>query len=254
LSFGASLYSTGTLTTDDLSLGDATAASPSGSTGATGPTEATTATGATGPTGAAGANGTNGEKGATGPAGANGTNGTGGTGTATNQVACKEGKPVAECTLASGFQETGTWSVHINAPTGARQQQYMSPISFPVRLKKGDTVKAVYRTAVQAEQPEAPCVGSPLEPIANAGTLCVYRGFAKGALESQDEGAAFFGFTDTNGEFFSVSGKVGSIGESVVFRSTENTPSFKEEPLEKPGILAHAAYMEGFGSWAVTEK
>jgi hypothetical protein len=158
--------------------------------------------------------------------------------------------------LKTGYQETGLWSVHVNAPTGAPQQQVMAPIVFSVRLKKGALVKAVYKTATMTETPTTPpCLGTALEPRPQVGFLCVYRGFANhGALETQDQGASFFGFTDANGENFGVSGKVGDLGELAVFRSTENTPSFKEEPSEEPGELAHRAYMEAGGSWAVQEK
>jgi hypothetical protein len=215
------------------------------------------ATGATGPTGPAGANGTNGANGAN---GANGTNGSGG-GTEKNAAACEKGTPTEGCTLASGYQETGMWTVHIAAPTGAPQQQYESPISFPVRLKKGNLVKASYLTSRQSEIPGSVpgCLGLPIEPKAEKGHLCVYRGYAdKGALESQDQNAAFFGFTDAIGELFAVSAKVGVLGEKVIFRSVNNTPSFKEEtPLPGEalfGTITESAYMEGGGSWAVTEN
>jgi hypothetical protein len=207
------------------------------------------ATGATGPTGPAGANGTNGEKGATGPTGPVES------ALGINQAACKAGTPVAECTLASGYQETGVWSVHISAPTGAPQQQYVSPISFPVRLKKGDLVKAVYRTSAQVEAPSAPCLGSSLEPRAEAGNLCVYRGIGlHGGLETEDRNATFFGFVNTNGENETVIGKVEPLGVGVVFRSVNNSPVFTEEPAEEPAVITERAYMEGIGAWAVTEK
>jgi hypothetical protein len=221
----------------------ATSAVAAGKEGARG------ATGATGPTGPAGANGTNGTN------GANGTNGTGG-GTEKNAVACQGGKPVEGCTLASGYQETGTWSVHIAAPTGAPQQQYESPISFPVRLKKGALIKATYVPASQ-EFPKPPCNGSPLEPTAEPGNLCVYRGFAnKGGLERQDQNAAFFAILNSNGENSAVEGKISPLGVLVAFRSVNNSSEFKEEiPLAgeaKFSTITEAAYMEGGGSWAVT--
>jgi hypothetical protein len=145
--------------------------------------------------------------------------------------------------------------VHISAPTGAPQQQYESPISFPIRLKKGDLVKPVYRSSVLDEKPEQPCAGSPLEPIAQAGNLCVYRSNADhGALESQDRNAAFFTFTDSFGENSAISGKVGPLGEKVVFRSVNNSAPFAEEGTEAPAVITEMAYMEGGGSWAVTER
>jgi hypothetical protein len=159
--------------------------------------------------------------------------------------------------LASGFQETGVWSVHIAAPTGAPQQQYESPISFPVRLKKGDLVKAAYVNSKQAETPGIVpgCLGLPMEPVAEKGRLCVYRGFADhGGLESEDRNTAFFGFVDAEGENFAISAKVGVLGERAVFRSVNNSPGFTEEPNEEPGSITERAYMEGGGSWAVTEN
>jgi hypothetical protein len=145
--------------------------------------------------------------------------------------------------------------VHISAATGAPQQQYESPISFPVRLKKGDQVKAKYLRAVEVEKPTPPCAGSALEPRAERGNLCVYRGFGdKGGLESEDRNAAFFGFTNTNGESLNIINKVEPLGALVVFRSVNNSPSFTEEPNEEPGAITERAYMEGGGAWAVAEK
>jgi hypothetical protein len=146
--------------------------------------------------------------------------------------------------------------VHINAPTGAYQQQYESPLSFPVRLKKGSLVtRATYRTAFAAEQPFPPCLGTVREPVAETGNLCVYRGQSLGSIEGMDKNAAFFGFTDLAGELFTTSKKVGNLGELVLFRSVNNSPFFKEEFGEaEPGVITEAAYMEGGGSWAVTER
>jgi hypothetical protein len=147
--------------------------------------------------------------------------------------------------------------VEVNAPTGAFQQQAVAPISFPVRLKKGDLVKGTYLTAAQVEKPGSvpACGGSALEPTATAGNLCVYRGQGlKGGLETQDKGAAFFELTDTVGENVATSGKVGPLGALAVFRSTANSPSFKEEIAEEPGIITEGAYLSAGGSWAVQEK
>jgi hypothetical protein len=149
--------------------------------------------------------------------------------------------------------------VHINAPTVAFQQQYVSAISFPVRLKKlAQVLKATYLTAVDVEKPGSVpgCVGTALEPVAEPGNLCVYRGFAlKGGLEIMDHNAAFFNFASTNGETFLPGEKVSPLGELVLFRSVHNAPEFKEEAGEtEPGVITEAAYMEGGGSWAVTEK
>jgi hypothetical protein len=230
---------------------------PTGPTGATGPTGPEGregregprgTTGATGPTGPPGANGTNGEKGATGPPFTQVEE--------KSEPACRGGTPVAGCTLASGFQETGTWSVHINAPTGAFQQQYMSPISFPIRLKKGTGVTTLtYKPEPVAEEPARPCLGTVEEPTAEPGNLCVYRGSFKGGLEAMDKNAAFFQFSTPRGENSTLVKRPGFLGEAIVFRSRENTPVFKEEVGEtEPGTITNAAYMEAFGSWAVTEK
>jgi hypothetical protein len=212
--------------------------------GPTGPPGPAGATGATGPAGVNGANGTNGEKGATGAAG-----------TEKNGVACEKGTPVATCTLASGYQETGTWSVNISAATGDPQVQASAAISFPVRLKKGDTVKGVYRTVTEVEKPAAPCAGSPLEPFAEKGHLCVYRGFAfKGGLESQDRNAAFFELADSNGENEALTGKVEPLGSLVVFRSVNNSPIFAEEVGEGPSKITELSYLSAAGAWAATEN
>jgi hypothetical protein len=192
--------------------------------------------------------------GPTGPAGANGTNGTGG-GSEKNAVACEKGMQVPTCTLASGFQETGTWSVHINAPTGAFQQQYVSSISFPVRLKKPAGVTTItYRPEAVSETPTPPCMGTIEEPVAAPGNMCVYRGELKGGLETQDKNAAFFGFDSPKGENAILAKRPGFTGELILFRSVNNSPSFKEEVGEEPGVITEGSYMESGGSWAVQEK
>jgi hypothetical protein len=105
----------------------------------------------------------------------------------------------------------------------------------------------------------APCLGSPLEPFASKGTLCVYRGFGfKGGLELQDHNAAFFELANSLGENLAVTGKVESLGALVVFRSVSNTPEFKEEPPivgeAQFGTITESAYLAAAGAWAVTEN
>jgi hypothetical protein len=161
--------------------------------------------------------------------------------------------------LPSGYQESGTWSANVSAVTGAPQVQVTAAITFPVRLKKGAVVKAVYRNVKEDEAPMVPCAGSPTEPFVSAGTLCVYRGFAfKGGLETQDRNMAFFTLVEPNGENSATEGRAGNLGEGVVFRSVNNTPEFKElSPVESEaayGTITEAAYLSAFGSWAVTEK
>jgi hypothetical protein len=237
--------------------GPAGAIGPTGEKGSEG---AKGETGAPGPPGATGATGATGA-GATGPAGANGTNGaTGPPGPIEkNGVACKSGIQSTECTLASGYQESGTWSVHVSAPTGAPQVEAIAPISFPVRLKKASLVtKATYRSQIESEAPKPPCVGTQNEPFAEVGNLCVYTGAHLGGLEEQQTNVGFFGFIDPEGLPFTTSKKVGVLGEGVQFRSLENTPAFKEERPEAGeapyGTITHSAYMALFGSWAVAEK
>src|SRR5262245_44132073 len=137
------------------------AAGPTGpaGTGATGPSGEAGATGqqgATGPTGpgagATGATGAAGEKGATGPTGPGGGGGSGG---------CPEGNPTPACTLPSKAQETGVWSVNMQAPAaGFPQIQASGLASYPIRLKETAALNATYRNAVQSETPEPPCVGT----------------------------------------------------------------------------------------------
>jgi hypothetical protein len=95
----------------------------------------------------------------------------------------------------------------------------------------------------------------PIEPRAGAGTLCVYRSEGnKGGLETQDQNGSFFEILNENGVNTAVENKVGQLGATVVFRSTELTGAFKEEPAEEPSQLTHQTYVNAMGTWAVTEN
>jgi hypothetical protein len=125
----------------------------------------------------------------------------------------------------------------------------MAAISFPVKLKTARKITLVYRNQKEAEVPKPPCLGLPNEPIAEPGTLCVYRGGNFGSLEEQDKNAAFFGSEDPNCAYFTTSKNVGVVGQLVLFRSLD----FTEEGTT-PATLKEATLLEAGGSWAVTEK
>jgi hypothetical protein len=219
-----------------------------------GPTGPTGATGATGPGGANGANGTNGTNGTSGANGTNGTNGVTGPAGATGP----EGT-VATC-APKGSSEKGVWSVHVSQVTGGPQVQVDSPITYQIPLCKETStglnpqLKYNYVNAVQAETPGSVpgCVGSPVEPIAEPGNLCVYRGGNFGSLERTDKNAGFVAFHTPLGV---ASGEVSRLGMLVVFRSSE----FNEEaPIEALSPTSAPVNLTAEGSWSMrvrlTEK
>jgi len=123
----------------------------------------------------------------------------------------------------------------------------MGVVSFSPELAEGEVLTAVYRTEVQAESPEAPCLGNVNEPTAEAGFLCVYRAGNFGSLEKQDENAAFYGFESPEG----LTGKVGRTGALVLFRTKE----FKEETVtakekEEAEHIKKQSELSAGGSWA----
>ena len=168
---------------------------PRGKTGKTGPAGPAGPAGPTGPAGPAGAKG---DTGAPGTNGTNGTNGTDGTSVvasnvvegglncegrggskfvtgATTTYACngKEGTGGGgggwSKTLPPGETETGVWRFISNGET----EQFV-PISFPVPLSSADAENITYSAIGNSNSPTANCPGSPEEPLAEPGFLCVY--------------------------------------------------------------------------------
>ena len=131
-------------------------------------------------------------------------------------------------------------------------------VSFPIPLQTNEKIKLNYRNEVQSETPESPCLGTPTEPIAEAGNLCVYRGGAGlGSKESGpgtvDQNAHFAMFEDSfgdayaNGSETSGGANSGDEGILIVFRTNEYTP-------ETPKTIKTEAHLTAQGSWAVTAK
>jgi hypothetical protein len=267
-----------------------------GTTGATGPTgptgpEGTGGTGGGGTTGATGPTGEKGEKGETGPTGPEGKGGTGGTGGGATGPTGPEGKtgptgptgpegkggtggtgggPATELgTLKSGAAETGGWTASIDAETGTLQQEAHGVVSFPIKLQAYPELAGVavhYRNATEALKPEGACKGSVDEPIAEKGSLCVYRGGAgNGSKEDEDSNvtktqAASSCAGKATGVFFenffgecieAIEGVGGQDGVDVVFRTT--SPTFVEGGNLTTKVTAPGK-MVAHGSWAVTAR
>jgi hypothetical protein len=131
------------------------------------------ATGATGPAGATGPGGATGSAGATGPAGAAGPQGPQGP----QGVAGATGFTK---TLPSKATETGAWVAESGASAIVR-----FAISFPIPL---DTPIAdphthfVTKKEVEESKIPAECGGTPAEPEASPGNLCVFEGSSGGGL------------------------------------------------------------------------
>jgi alpha-tubulin suppressor-like RCC1 family protein len=218
---------------------------PTGATGATGNNGSNGTNGATGATGATGSVGTTGGTGATGPQGKEGT--------PAALSLCKEDRPTASCTLPSGASEQGTWSAFISSGAGLPQVQAMATVSYPIRLKEGAKLEAVYKPAPVAEEPSRPCLGTVNEPIVEPGALCVYRGQNFGSEEKQDKNAGFVKFESPNGRFLAerTPEETGALGALIVFRAP--TVGFKEEGTA-PETLKVPTYLSAAGSWVVTER
>jgi hypothetical protein len=230
---------------------------PAGGPGVAGPVGAT---GATGPS-----NGPQGPTGPTGPAGSNGTGGTGGGG-ASDRTCVSVGispEDRTTCTLKTKVAETGTWSAHISVPTGGPQAEADGVVSFsPQYPKEPSTLKVKYKNETESQSPVLPCIGSPNEPVAQKGNLCVLRGLQKGK-EAEDknitEPAAIplpWGtFSTPNGEFIPNGGECNAEngqcqnGVLVIFR----TAQFGEAGGGgEPKTVTAASYLNVSGSWAVT--
>jgi hypothetical protein len=118
-------------------------------------------------------------------------------------------------------------------------------------LKKGETARFIYRTAAESTKPEAPCLGSVNEPVAEPGNLCVYRGgVGFGSRESEDKNAKFVQFEDFLGETIKETGEAnsGDLGVLIIFRTNEFATEGARLALAKEATLTAA------GSWAVTAR
>jgi hypothetical protein len=216
-------------------------------------------TGATGPEGTAGSNGAagsngNGTTGATGPTGPTGGEGkTGATGATGNNTPFGT---TGETELKTKGTETGTWGVHINAQTGARQQEVTAAISYPLKLKLLEKPTVVYKNETSSKEPKAPCEGSTEKPTANEGTLCIYTGGGFGAKESEFKAAKFFGVVSPAGttcetvNLGTTCKAISEAGSLLLFR----TEGFVGTEEGNGPVLTEEAYLTQFGSWAVRSK
>jgi hypothetical protein len=241
-------------------------AGPTGRTGATGPQGVTGATGPAGPTGAtgaAGSNGANGATGATGPSGGPpGPTGPAGPAATSDETCTAVGispNDVTNCVLKPKVAETGTWTAAIAVPAGGPQEQANGVVSFnPKYPLEPSTLKLKYRNEAEALAPQPPCIGSVNEPQAEKGNLCVYRGQTraketadKEIIEPKDEPIPAGAFAAPFGEFIANGGECNKetgqcqTGVVVVFR----TKGFLETG---GGTVSGFAYLNAWGSWAVT--
>jgi Collagen triple helix repeat (20 copies) len=153
---------------------------PAGPAGATGPA---------GPAGAAGKNGSNGAPGAPGEPGPKG----------------EEGSPwTAGGTLPAGATETGDWALS--------SSEEPLPISFPIPLEEGLEASHVFyiKEGQAGLEHGTECPGTPAEPKAAEGDLCIYmsdlpsflKTFAQGGV-NVSKAAALGGGTDASGALVS---------------------------------------------------
>jgi hypothetical protein len=224
---------------------------PVGATGATGPSNGPQ--GPIGPTGAAGSNGANGSNGSGG--------GTGGSG-AVDRVCTSNGispEDRTNCFLKAKFTETGTWQAHISSPSGSPQEEADGVVSFsPQYPHEPSSLVVTYKNEAESKVPNVPpCLGSPNEPAAVKGNLCVYRGEQAGS-ETEDKNITEPGEEVTPGGAFRIpksgfivnkglcnqEGNECQTGFGVVFRTAQ---------FANPSTTVTAAsYLDAFGSWAVT--
>jgi hypothetical protein len=211
--------------------------------------------GSNGANGAAGANGAPGSKGDAGAAGAPGTSATTTTFTgvkgscteggievksgspAVNVCNGKKGDPAEfPSTLPSGKTEKGTWAIGTGASTSVSSE---TGISFPIPLAAsgGAGSAAAFNAAKTKEIEEGTvdpsgCTGSVANPTAPQGKLCVYTAF-EGREKAQGNYQARISDGNELVNRYGVSG-------AILFG-----PFLEGEP-------ATPAFVEAFGSWAVT--
>lgn len=187
-----------------------------------------------GPQGPQGNPGAPGAKGDTGSSGANGSPGTNGTnGTNGEPGMCSEAEP--ECALPSGAVLTGKWAI-----AGGESDFELATISFPLRvsppptaLREGElagftvgyelqdgnielygpnTLSAIEEALGEGEDPtplveedkaafEAACPGSPAEPEATSGFLCIYQSDQGPGVRAPTASVGFKGTAEAAGEF-----------------------------------------------------
>jgi hypothetical protein len=157
-------------------------------------------------------------------------------------------------TLASKGSESGIWAATISEPSGAPQTQAYGVISLPIPLKveEGLEYKFTYRPESESTTPKPPCLGSPVEPTAEAGNFCVYRGGNRGTKEMEDKNAKEIEFQDALGNYIANGGEgeghSGHTGVLVLFRTGQFSETGTEVTLTAPARLNAA------GSWAVTAR
>jgi hypothetical protein len=84
-----------------------------------------------------------------------------------------------------------------------------------------------------------------VEPVAEPGNLCVYRGGNFGSLEREDKNAAFSQFRTPLGVG---AGEPSRLGQEVLFRSSE----FNEEaPVEALAPASAPVSLTAEGSWSM---
>jgi len=133
-----------------------------------------------GPQGQPGAKGDQGAKGDTGAAGASGQDGQDG-----EDGACSVGTP--NCVLPSKATMTGDWS--FATPSAGQEEWALTTISFPLQAvpapeygAPGENVKWI-GLAPDGEYDRADCPGTPDDPQAQPGFLCIYAAALHNTLE-----------------------------------------------------------------------
>jgi hypothetical protein len=247
-----------------------------GPTGSTGPSGEKGTTGERGPTGPeGGGGGGSGSTGATGPTGPTGSEGKqgptgptgeGGAGGGSEGFANNFGKYTTNGStgptggLKTKQQESGLWAAHIQAPSGAEQDQAEGVASFPIPLKPKEAVTVNYRNETEALSATAPCIGSVAEPVVEpVGNFCAYRGGNTAGIKEKGEGVGnvdkdvkFVTFEAANGDKIAPGEKTGTSGDGddgllIVFRTNQ----FNEGA---PETVTEEAHLNGVGSWAVAAK
>jgi hypothetical protein len=202
---------------------------PRGPKGAPGPAGPQGPAGPAGAKGDAGANGANGAAGPTGPTGVAGAKGVTGPTGPTGFSGFTE-------TLPSGKTETGTWAITATDPLGAEFVKPNTSISFSIKLEKPGGAESAF--AFNKEQTElkefgtSGCTGSVAEPRAPAGKLCVYT-----LLEHSEE-VANAGHYEASG-LENLTGKRYGVSGAIL-----SGPHMEPETFP--------AFLEAYGSWAVT--
>jgi hypothetical protein len=153
--------------------------------------------------------------------------------------------------------EKGVWENTGLSPKEGPQLEIDSALSYPIPLCEGELVTVKYLNEAETAAPGSVpgCNGSPTEPSAEPGFLCVFTGSSDNGSKSINKNNVFVGFENADGgNAVTSSGSLMETGEggvTVIFRSTEFNIT---TPVEKLSAAKSPVRMHWIGGWAISAK